>query len=187
MKEVILNINNEILDGLDMTLSNYINSDEYRKYFNDFSSKEHYRLLTYLSKVFNDCNILDVGTFYGASALALSFNESNKVYSFNLHNELKLNKIPQNIEFITDNIISGKYDSMILSSKLILLDTFHDGVFEQLFLDYLINLKYNGILILDDIYLNKYMEIFWEKISLDKIDITHLGHSTGTGVVFISS
>jgi hypothetical protein len=42
-----------------------------------------------------------------------------------------------------------------------------------------------GTLILDDIYLNDDMVNFWNQINDDKIDATNIGHSTGTGVVFL--
>jgi hypothetical protein len=73
---------------------------------------------------------------------------------------------------------------MLLSSKIILLDTFHDGGFELEFLNYLKGINYSGVLILDDIHLNNEMKSFWENINEDKLDITNIGHGSGTGVVY---
>ena len=42
---------------------------------------------------------------------------------------------------------------------------------------------YDGLLMLDDIYLNPTIQSFWEKIGLEKIDLTPLGHWSGTGLV----
>lgn len=182
-----LTITNEELDNIDLfPYSQKINSLEYQQYFMSKSGQEHYRLLSYISQNYNSINILDVGTLKGCSALSLSINSNNKVFSFNLDNQLDLNDLPKNIEFIIDNVINGKYDDLILSSPIILLDTFHDGTFEQQFLDYLIRINYKGSLILDDIHLNTEMENFWEKINLLKNDITHIGHLTGTGVVIFN-
>jgi hypothetical protein len=114
----------------------------------------------------------------------LSINPNNKVFSFDLSYSFDLSEIPDNTEFIIDNILREKYKDIILSSNYILLDTFHDGTFEVEFLNYLSNIKYKGILLLDDIYLNNEMRLFWDGIQLDKKDLTYLGHSTGTGVVF---
>ena len=164
----------------------YINNVEYQEYYKNISSKEHYRLLTYLSNSFNNVTFIDIGTLKGSSALALSTNKQNKVYSFNVSNQLELNKLPENVEFVIDNIINGKYDEIILSSKFILLDTFHDGSFESEFLNYLKKLKYIGVLILDDINLNNEMRFFWENIKEDKTNISNIGHSSGTGVVFFN-
>lgn len=180
------NISNDVLDVIDMNLFKVIDNEEYQKYYKDKSSKEHYRLLTYISNSFEGETFVDVGTLKGSSALALSTNNKNKVYSFNLSNQLELNSLPENVEFIIDNVLNGKYDNILLSAKFILLDTFHDGGFEQEFLNHLKSLKYSGVLILDDIYLNNEMRFFWEKINENKLDITNIGHGSGTGVVFLS-
>jgi len=177
------NINNETLDSIDMSRYELIDNLEYQKYYQNKSSKEHYRLLTYLSNYYNSEIFLDIGTLKGCSAIALSTNITNKVYSFNLNEQKELKEIPNNIEFIIDNVINGNFDDLIMKSKLILLDTFHDGTFEQMFYDYIKRLDYKGILILDDIHLNNEMEFFWNNIEKNKIDITNIGHSTGTGVV----
>jgi len=182
-----LTITNEELDNIDLlSYSQTINSLEYQSYFMSKSGQEHYRLLSYISQNYNSINILDIGTLKGCSALALSINNSNKVFSFNIENHLDLSETPTNIEFIIDNIINGNYDDLILNSPIILLDTFHDGTFEQKFLDYLILINYKGNLILDDIYLNSNMKSFWENINLPKNDITHIGHLTGTGLVIFN-
>ena len=179
------NISNDVLDVVDMNLFQIIDNEEYQNYYTDRSSKEHYRLLTHISNSFNDETFIDVGTLKGSSALALSTNKKNKVYSFNLSSQLELNSLPENVEFIIDNVLNGKYDNILLSAKFILLDTFHDGSFEQEFLDYLKSINYSGVLILDDIYLNNEMRSFWENINEDKMDITNIGHGSGTGVVFL--
>ena len=185
MVNLFENINNEILDAIDMSMFEFIKNDEYQKYYTDKSKREHYRLLTHLSNQFNNEIFLDIGTLKGCSALALSTNQTNTVHSFNLVEQRELSEGLNNINFYVDNIINGKYDDLILKSKLILLDTFHDGSFEIMFYNYIKNLGYVGTLILDDIYLNNDMINFWNQINDDKIDATNIGHSTGTGVVFL--
>jgi hypothetical protein len=178
-------INNKQLDALDLVkYSNNINSLEHKQYFLDKSGSEHYRLLAYISQNNFNINILDVGTLKGCSALAFSINESNKVHSFNIVNHLDLSQYPNNIKFIIDNILNNKYKNLILNSHYILLDTDHDGVFEKQFYEYLIYIKYKGYLLLDDIYLNPAMLNFWHLITQEKYDISSIGHSTGTGVVY---
>ncbi len=186
MKEIFVNLENQTLDIFDMSLHTLIDNEEYQDYFKRKSSEEHYRLLTYLSRYFNNSTFVDVGTLKGSSALALSTNETNKVYSFNLFDELQLKERPKNIEFIVDNVINGKYDNILLESKIILLDTFHNGDFELEFLNHLKNINYKGVLLLDDIFLNDDMITFWNNINEDKLNITNIGHSSGTGVVFLN-
>lgn len=183
MKE-LFSIDKSTLDNLDMSRYSLISNSEYQKYFIEEASKEHYRLLTYISQQFTGQNFIDIGTLKGCSALALSTNSSNKIYSFNLSEQKELNTIPDNCEFILDDISNGSYDELILSSKIILLDTYHDGTFELKFYNHLKSLSYKGYLLLDDIKLNKEMIDFWNQIELDKEDLSHLGHASGTGVVY---
>lgn len=173
------------LTKLDLVgLSNNIKSEEYRSYFLSEPSKEHYRLLSYISLSEDNINLLDIGTLKGCSSLAMSINAKNKIFSFDVSNSFDLFEQPKNTEFFIDNILLDKYENIILYSKYILLDTFHDGVFEKEFYEYLKNIKYQGFLLLDDIHLNNDMEEFWNSIEKDKDDITEIGHITGTGVVY---
>jgi hypothetical protein len=182
-----LTITNEELDNIDLfPYSQRINSLEYQGYFMSKSGQEHYRLLAYISQNDNLIDILDIGTLKGCSALAFSVNQSNKIRSFNIGNEFDLNLIPENSEFFIDNILKNEYKDIILGSKYIMLDTYHDGTFEKEFVDYLISIGYKGYLLLDDIHLNFEMETFWGSIIQEKYDITNIGHSTGTGVVYFN-
>jgi len=180
-----LSITNEQLDNIDLfPYSQRINSSEYQGYFMSKSGQEHYRLLAYISQNDDLVDILDVGTLKGCSALAFSVNSKNKVRSFNVGNEFDLNYTPLNAEFIIDNVLNGNYNNIILGSKYIMLDTYHDGTFEKEFYDYLVSINYKGYLLLDDIHLNFEMERFWGSITKEKYDITNIGHLTGTGVVY---
>ena len=162
-----LSITNEELDNIDLfPYSQKINSLEYQQYFMSKSGQEHYRLLAHISQNDDLVDILDVGTLKGCSALAFSVNSKNKVRSF--------------------NVLNGNYNSVILGSKYIMLDTYHDGTFEKEFYDYLISINYKGYLLLDDIHLNFEMEIFWDSITKEKYDISNLGHITGTGLVIFN-
>lgn len=182
-----LTITNEELDNIDLfPYSQRINSLEYQQYFMSKSGQEHYRLLAHISQNNNLIDILDIGTLKGCSALAFSVNQTNKVRSFNVGNELDLNILPENAEFIIDDIIKSEYKDIILGSKYIMLDTYHDGVFEEQFINYLVSINYKGYLLLDDIHLNFEMERFWGSITKEKYDLTSIGHSTGTGVVYFN-
>lgn len=177
-------ITNQDLDNLPMSdLSDLINLEEYKKYFLCNSSIEHYRLLSYISLSNDNITLLDIGTLKGSSALAMSINPKNKVVSFDVSHNLDLSQIPQNVTFLIDDVTKLQYRELVLESKYILLDTYHDGTFEKVFYDYLKEINYKGFLLLDDINLNQEMISFWNQIDLPKIDISSLGHITGTGVV----
>jgi hypothetical protein len=64
-----------------------------------------------------------------------------------------------------------------------MLDTYHNGDFEQEFVDHLIKIKYKGLVMFDDIYLNYEMRKFWEGLKNEKFDLTEIGHFSGTGLV----
>ena len=186
MKNIIDEIDNSILDDIMMEDYEMIDNLEYQGYFKAPSSKEHYRLLTHISNKFDDSIFIDIGTLKGSSALALSKNKTNTVYSFNLREELQLKQKPENVKFIVDHVMNPEYTEILLKSKLILLDTFHDGTFENTFYDYLKNINYQGVLLLDDIKLNNAMITFWNSIDKQKFDISSIGHITGTGIVYFN-
>jgi hypothetical protein len=176
--ERIKKINLESLSGL-------ILEQEFRNYFLEKPGKEHYNLLAYISTLYNGETFLDIGTYKGCSAIALSYNPQNKVISFDISEGLiKLSKQPVNVEFRVDNILDLKNQELLLTSPVILLDTAHDGPFEHEFYNYLLEIGYTGILLLDDIHLNNSMREFWESISIEKYDISNIGHVTGTGLVY---
>jgi predicted O-methyltransferase YrrM len=177
-------IRNKTLDKIDMSASaNKIDNEGFRPYYTAPSSKEHYRLLTYLSSQFNNSIFLDIGTHRGCSALALAANPTNKVYSFDLTNKLQLNDIPHNIDFIFNNVLNEKYEKLLSEAALIFVDvTPHDGIFEKKLYTLLKKVEYKGILILDDISHEKFeLKKFWNEIADEKYNITHLGHHSGTG------
>ena len=93
--------------------------------------------------------------------------------------------------------IRDKYKNALLESKLIIIDIDpHNGVLEYELYNWLFENNYKGLILFDDIYLtqghvaNGYepstqsMEIFWNKIpNKYKLDLTHIGHWSGTGLV----
>jgi hypothetical protein len=161
--------------------------EEFRGYFLSEPGLEHYKLLSHISLLYNNVNLLDIGTYKGCSALALSYNTTNKIYSFDINAGLVNLKspVPDNIHFIVDDILNEQYVELIMSSPMIFLDTYHDGPFEHAFLNHLIQNKWTGYLLLDDIYLNDAMKSFWDSIQYEKFDISYIGHHSGTGLVII--
>ena len=203
-------INNQYTDNifdLSKTAINSINyNDYYKEYIISESDKkefygeigqEHYRLLSYISTLFDNSNIIDIGTHTGKSALALSYNSTNTVHTFdiidkiNKENNNEMFKVKRNIKWYIDDIFNSnnkeKYYNLIMSSSIIMLDIDpHNGIMETEFYKYLVQINYKGIIICDDIYYFKEMrDNFWSLIDYKcKIDITQFGHWSGTGLLF---
>jgi hypothetical protein len=162
--------------------------NDQRNQFYDKPGKEHYRLLAHLSTQYNDSIIIDIGTHMGSSALALSYNRSNHVHSFDITTNHNITS--DNITFYTENLwdytILSKRRSLLLNSKIILLDIDpHEGKLEYIFYKWLKSNNYQGILVCDDIWYFKNMrDNFWYKIPSEfKTDMSHLGHWSGTGII----
>lgn len=162
-------------------LSYFISDPEAKRYFLLESGQEHYKLLAYLSLRWNNIKISDIGTYKGASAIALSINPTNQVKSYDVQNVRMLTAIPDNVEFILYN---KPFSADILESKIIFLDTMHDGIQEQLVIEFLQFHKWKGLLVMDDIHHFPALKSLWDSIHLPKEDLTHLGHWSGTGIVY---
>ena len=190
----IIEVDNTTLDSIDLTeyknRRNKTNLPEH--WFFMESGKEHYRLLCYISSLYNNATLIDIGTWVGSSSLALGFNKNNNVISFDIVRQQRDTQgiivdvdgiiTDENIKFEIGNVLEYNKE-IILNSPFMMLDTKHDGIFEQEFFDFLVKEKYNGIVLFDDIHLNSQMKNFWSNIELEKYDITNIGHWSGTGVV----
>jgi len=159
--------------------------------FFDKPGRNHYYLLAYLSTLFNNSNIIDIGTHLGKSSLALSYNKTNVVHTFNIEDQIKNSKIKdrQNIQFHIENIledsIQEKWYDIIINTPIIVFDIEpHNGSYEYEFYKYLMSIGYQGIVVWDDIWYFKEMrDNFWYLIPNDiKYDLTLIGHWSGTGI-----
>ena len=159
--------------------------------FNDVPGKQHYKLLAHFSSLFNNSIIIDIGTHRGNSALALSYNDSNTVHSFDIVDNVvnsqirNLNNVQLHIENLFDADVCKKWEQTILQSVFIFLDVDpHNGFMEINFYNYLKSINYQGFVICDDIWYFKEMrDNFWHKIPDNyRYDLTHIGHSSGTGI-----
>jgi hypothetical protein len=156
------------------------------------SGREHYRLLTHLSTLFQHRDIIDIGTHMGYSAYALAYNETNQVYTFDIVEHVTNTKIKEkpNVTFVVQDLFNQDtqktWSRLVLDSALIFLDVDpHDGLKEIAFYQFLVNNNYKGIVVCDDIWYFKGMrDMFWSQIPEHlKYDITPYGHWSGTGVI----
>ena len=87
----ILEITNDQLDSIDLSaykkLTNSI--DTPKEWFYLESGREHYRLIAYISTLFQESQLLDIGTYQGSSSIAMSYNSNNSVISFDVNPQFK--------------------------------------------------------------------------------------------------
>lgn len=166
-------------------------SNDDRTEFFGICGEQHYRLLAYLSSSVDNAIIIDIGTHRGQSALALSYNPTNIVHTFDIECRVTNDGIKNasNIKFHMDNLFDTngreKWKETILQSSFIFLDVDpHNGTMEIDMYRYLENIGYNGFVICDDIWQFKDMrDIFWYQIPYcHRYDLTELGHHSGTGI-----
>jgi len=167
-------------------LSKHAACEQYRGFFLDTGFTEHYQLLAHLGTLFQGATIFDIGTLKGYSALALSYNNANRVISYDIadYKELINPERLANIDYRIGNALEAPE---LLSSSIILLDTEHDGTFETQVYSFLKENHFKGLLVLDDIHLNDPMRRFWGSIDMPKEDLTDIGHWSGTGIVDFGS
>jgi hypothetical protein len=187
---------NYIIDYNSLTVNEY--NEYYQKIVineNDIYKNpgdQHYKLLSYFSTLFNNSNIIDIGTHKGHSSIALSYNKTNTIYTFDIVDNVETSyKSIDNIKYNYDNLfdtieIREKWREIILSCPFIFLDVDpHNGKMEYDFINYLQSIDYKGFIICDDIWYFKEMrDNFWYKIDDKfKYDLTNLGHWSGTGII----
>jgi len=147
-----------------------------------------YRLYAHLSTFFNNTTILDVGSRTGGSALALSYNEKNHVISYDLQEQGASNIKKDNItwkiqDFRNDDTLD--YDRI----SIIMIDVDpHDGIQEEEMFLFLEEKEWQGLVLLDDIGPQwPEIEDFWNRITFPKLDVSDVGHMSGTGAVSFDS
>ena len=88
---------------------------------------------------------------------------------------------------LTDLTEYRKYSHLFQNADIIFMDAPKDGIFEPKMVEILLKLtpKKDRILVMDDIWFDC-MQPLWRSIKCPKIDITSLGHWSGTGIVDLS-
>jgi len=193
--EIVLN--NEILDSLTMKNYEFLVTPTY---YNLKSGKQEYRLYSYLSSLFDNITILDLGTSHGTSAISLSHNSNNSVISYDIvdciNNKNHLIYTKNNIIFKIKNVLDDLNEEFIKNIKIVMIDIDHYGNAEKQIIDKLYALNYSGIILLDDVFnhpdneINRCMTELWNNINYDnttKMNITKYVHWSGTGVLLMNT
>src|SRR3990172_11267374 len=149
---------------------------------------EPYQLLAYLSTLINYGLLIDIGTYRGLSAVALGFNPTNLVWSYDIQKFDILCTLP-NVQFFIHNLVDNMFP--VSHAQLIHIDVLpHNGEQEDLFIKSLVKNHFQGIVVLDDINYKDWPELrrWWNQFDLDipKYDLTDVGHFSGTGLLDFS-
>ena len=166
-------------------LKQYI-TGEIPPHFKIAPGEEAYSFYCDLALKHDHIQIADLGTYQGLSALALSINDRNTVFSYDIDLNYNIVRDKKNIQFIQKDIFDDL--DRILKCPIILIDIDpHDGIQEKMFFDKLIELGFKGMTIWDDI---NTMTLFWQYVKkfADKVDISEEkgGHHSGTGIIIFN-
>jgi hypothetical protein len=152
------------------------------------AGQTEYKLYSYLSMQLRGCPlILDIGTLFGGSALALSSNTDAFVYSYDLmsiETHIPGNFDKDNIRLIVGNFMEQELDYSKIPLIVIDVDP-HDGLQEPPMVEFIVNQGFEGLIILDDIHLSPEMQTMWNNFEYEKYDATEIGHFSGTGILNI--
>lgn len=170
----------------------------------DPPGKEHYYFLASLGLQVQNKKIMELGTHHGRSAYTMDYgnrknNNNNKIITYDI-NRIILEGIFENtnIDYRIEDLFEPndreQNKEHILSSDIIFIDIDpHEGIMEYDMYLWLKDNDYKGILLFDDIHLGaghmgittgNSMQQFWDKIEDQyKIDLTSVGHWSGTGLV----
>lgn len=179
VKDEIAAIN---LNPLAATVENW----NYRQYFLEAAGREHYKLISWLASKFPGQTVMDIGTHYGNSSLAMSRDPTAKVVSYDIVEMKQLvAPLPSNVEY---KIGDFRDDPITLQSPFIFVDVDpHDGIQEKDFHRFFLESQYKGIVLWDDINCNDAMREWWNNIVESpwyrKFDLTSVGHWSGTGMI----
>ena len=157
---------------------------------------DHYKLLKSIAVSIDAAKVIDIGTYTGMSSLAF-MDAGCEVMSFDIVSPFDFNDCliqdsdleNGNLNLITENLMDDnifrKYSKHFIDADIIFFDGPKFGGFEQKLLPKILNLEFrkNTLVIMDDIQMKK-MKILWYEIEFPRLDLTLLGHLSGTGVIF---
>lgn len=150
---------------------------------------EHYKLIAHMASQFRGAHLVDIGTGLGHSALALAHRAEelgNRVTTYDVADHLGGGggRSARDHPAVRFELRDAALDmaSIAGTAQLVVLDV--DSADTQR--DLIAKLTahgFRGVLVVDDIRLNKDMEAAWAAVAAPrKIDATEMGHWSGTGV-----
>jgi len=161
---------------------------------------DHYRFLAALIRKLQPKRVIEIGTYTGMSSAALltALADDAKLVTFDIlpwndfathlrQEDFDSGKISQVLGDLADSAFFSQHKSSFDQADFIFCDAPKDGVFEWKFLELLTKLapRPGRILMLDDIRLLNMVGV-WKAIESPKVDLTSVGHWSGTGLVDLS-
>ncbi len=158
---------------------------------------EHYRLLAGFVKVLQPKRIIELGTEAGLGTLAMRevLPPGGKILTFDIRPwSPEESAIPRAdidggaVVPLQDDLsrpeVAGRYAKELQETDFFFVDAAKDGIQERRFLENFraVGLKRGAVLFFDDIRVWNMLKI-WRDISMPKLDLTGLGHWSGSGVV----
>lgn len=150
---------------------------------------EHYDFLTALTVVMQPKVIWEFGTFRGEGTVALLEGApGTRIYTVDHtpRDDIVFSHEDAQIVQIQDNFLNVAYDmpEALIEADLLFLDGPKDNKTEAEFLELLgkVPFKNQPILMMDDIREMPLVYV-WRDLARPKLDMTSLGHFTGTGLV----
>ena len=141
----------------------------------NYENDKNYKLLSYLTLYFNDCNIFVMETTDDLITYYLSYNQNNRIYSLSMSNIYK--NIRKNVVYINqDNYDLLECDKKLLDTCIIFLQ-FDDKIDIDMY-NYLRRINYQGLIVInkDDV----------DKIDIDN-NIDNIVISSGFAIINTSS
>jgi predicted O-methyltransferase YrrM len=159
---------------------------------------EHYRLLAALVRLLNPSLVVEIGTYRGHSALAMlpELGRNARIVTMDVipwaevpecllrAEDFEDGRLTQVIADVGDSEEAKRQADLISSADLVFVDAAKDGMLERRILANFdaIGLKDGAVVVFDDIRVWNMLGI-WREITRPKLDVTSLGHYSGTGLI----
>jgi predicted O-methyltransferase YrrM len=159
---------------------------------------EHYRLLAALVRLLKPSLVVEIGTYRGHSALAMlpELAQDARIVTMDVvpwteipecllrSEDFHDGRLVQVIADVGDRQEAERQADFIRSADLLFVDAAKDGALERRILANFeaIGLKDGVVVVFDDIRLWNMLGI-WREVARPKLDVTSLGHYSGTGLI----
>ncbi len=159
---------------------------------------DHYRLLAALVRLLKPALVVEIGTYQGHGVLSMlpELPEGGRIATFDIvpwtkvpdcllkTEDLSDGRVSQILADLGDSQDVKRHADLICAADLIFVDAAKDGQLERRILAGFESLKLKDgvVVVFDDIRQWNMLDI-WRRIERPKLDVTTLGHYSGTGLI----